>query len=179
MDFNLMVSLTYNNWLWVLTFLQFITIIKIYIWLFCHCCICVCTSCNRVCKCIQCMYNMTDYMTVKISFLIINAYLFSICDPICKNAAISELQIFTSVSFKYLKLFPVAISLLYCKYCICGTFGGSFNLANDINKATLNVHHLHWFPSIQYSQLPTKNLANRNFRANCQIFDSPIIPRIW
>ena len=62
--------------------------------------------------CVQCMYNMTDYITVKISFLIINAYLISICDPICKTPGILIIQIFTSVTPKACS---VAISLLYYK----------------------------------------------------------------
>ena len=52
---------------------------------------------------------------------------------------------------------------------------------NHIKIAKLNVHHLgckHGFLSTQYSKLPIKNLAKCIFRANCQIFDSPIIPHI-
>ena len=52
---------------------------------------------------------------------------------------------------------------------------------NHVSIAKLNVHHLgckHGFLSIQYSKLPNKSLANYIFRANHQIFDSPIIPRI-
>ena len=52
---------------------------------------------------------------------------------------------------------------------------------NHINIAKLNVHHLgckHGSLSIQYSKMPIKNLANCIIRVNCQIFDSPIIPRI-
>ena len=57
-------------------------------------------------------------------------------------------------------------------------FGG---LANHVSIAKLNVCHLgykHGFLSIQCSKPPIKNLANCNFRANRQIFDSPIIPCI-
>ena len=67
-------------------------------------------------------------------------------------------------------------------YRVRGIFGGGFNLTNHISITKLNVRHLgckHGFLSIQYSKLPIKNLANCIFRPNCQIFDSPIIPRIW
>ena len=49
---------------------------------------------------------------------------------------------------------------------------------NHVNIAKLNVCHLYCKHSIQYSKLPIKNLANCIFRANCQIFDLPIIPCI-
>ena len=52
---------------------------------------------------------------------------------------------------------------------------------NHVNIAKLNICHLgckHGFLSIQYSKPPIKNLANCIFRANRQIFDSPIIPHI-
>ena len=51
-----------------------------------------------------------------------------------------------------------------------------------MNIAKLTVRHLgcnHGFLSIQYSKLPIKNLTNCIFRANCQIFDSLIIPRSY
>ena len=49
---------------------------------------------------------------------------------------------------------------------------------NHITNAKLNIHYLdckHRFLSMQYSYLPIKNLANWIFRANHQIFNSPII----
>ena len=69
-------------------------------------------------------------------------------------------------------------------YHIRGIFGGGFNfagLANHLNIAKLNGRHLgykHEFLSTQYSKPPIKNLVNCIFRANRQIFNSPIIPRI-
>ena len=52
---------------------------------------------------------------------------------------------------------------------------------NHVNITKLNVRHLdckHGLVSIQYSKPPNKNLTNRIFRANRQISDSPITPRI-
>ena len=66
-------------------------------------------------------------------------------------------------------------------YRIHGILGGDFNMANHVNIAKLNIHHLgckHRFLSIQHSKPPIKNLANCIFRVNRQIFDSPIIPHI-
>ena len=55
------------------------------------------------------------------------------------------------------------------------------NLANHVNIAILNVCHLsckHGFLFIENSKPPINNLANCIFRANRQILDSLIIPRI-
>ena len=67
-------------------------------------------------------------------------------------------------------------------YHMCGIFGSGFNLANHVNITKLNVCHLgctYGFLSIQYIKLSIRNLTNCSFRANCQIFNSPIIPCMY
>ena len=73
--------------------------------------------------------------------------------------------------------YPHTVCVIYLAVALI--FGG---LANHVNIAKLNVRHLigskHGFLSIQCSKSPNKSLTNCIFRTNCQIFESPIIPRI-
>ena len=79
----------------------------------------------------------------------------------------------------FLMLWALNYTVYVVYLAVAFNFG---SLANHVNITKLNVHRLgckHGFLSIQYSQLPIKNLANCIFRTNHQLFDLPITPRIW